>query len=190
VVVETPLPDQLQYEALSKPQNIRLLHRTPGEEILCSLVEVDWVTNPSYEALSYTWGSLEVGKSIICNGRHVSVSVNLFHALRQIRRPDTEVIFWIDQPCIYSDRSRIKHLQNLRLLIPQLKELRRDPSEHAINMSKHLSTQLLFCSIAQSHLTSEVRILLLMFSKGQTVRYSTLVIQRNLSYSLSVFVVR
>jgi Heterokaryon incompatibility protein (HET) len=117
VVAEPPLLDQLQYEALSKPQNIRLLHTSPGddsEEIRCSLVEADWATNPSYEALSYTWGSPEVGKSIICNGRHASVSINLFHALRQIRRPDIEVIFWIDQLCMYPDRSRTKSCRNLR----------------------------------------------------------------------------
>lgn len=95
--------DQLQYEPLNKPQNIRLLHIAPGndgKDIHCSLLEDDWTTNLSYEALSYTWGSPGTSRSITCNGCHASVSENLFHALHQLRRPEKEVTFWIDQLCI------------------------------------------------------------------------------------------
>ena len=98
-----PYLEQYRYEPLRRPDCIRLLHIDPGngsDEIHCSLMEADPSTTPHYEALSYTWGSPDVFKTIVCDGRRTSVSANLFDALHCLRQLEKAVVFWIDQLCI------------------------------------------------------------------------------------------
>lgn len=58
---------------------------------------------PSYKALSYTWGSPEIHKTIFLNGIEVQVRENLWQALYHLRLPDTELCLWIDAICINQD---------------------------------------------------------------------------------------
>jgi hypothetical protein len=46
-----------------------------------------------YEALSYTWGSPEIQKSILIQGINVQVRENLWQALYHLRSPDKEKRF-------------------------------------------------------------------------------------------------
>lgn len=98
--LDTP---SLQYDQLQELGNIRLLEIAPGindQDIICTLLETPLLAAPSYEALSYTWGSPGGNKTIICNGNSAQVSLNLFEGLQHIRQSSTKVLFWIDQLCI------------------------------------------------------------------------------------------
>ncbi|KAK7698611.1 hypothetical protein SLS64_012350 [Diaporthe eres] len=102
-----------RYSALEKPTSIRLLKLSPKTDdylIHCTLVEVDLATNPSYEALSYTWaidsdisGPRTDGPSrtVICNGATLDVFKNLHNALFQLQELGwTSTPIWIDAICI------------------------------------------------------------------------------------------
>lgn len=84
---------------------IRLLRlcRGIGSEIACELFQAKLCQRDdsiSYEALSYTWGLPDVREHIIVNGKPLSVTVNLYLALQQLRQRDEDRILWIDAVCI------------------------------------------------------------------------------------------
>jgi hypothetical protein len=90
---------------------IRLLRlcRGVGTEIDCELFQVSLCERDdsiSYEALSYTWGLPDVRENIVVNGRRLSVTVNLYLALQQLRQRDEDRILWIDAVCI--DQKNLK----------------------------------------------------------------------------------
>jgi ankyrin repeat protein len=60
----------------------------------------------SYEALSYTWGSPEITRSIEVDGRRLGVTRNLYLALQHLRYQDQDRILWVDAICI--DQSNLK----------------------------------------------------------------------------------
>ncbi|PTB66809.1 hypothetical protein BBK36DRAFT_1158765 [Trichoderma citrinoviride] len=60
----------------------------------------------AYEALSYTWGPPDVRENIFIDGRQLSVTVNLYLALQQLRQRDEDRILWIDAICI--DQQNLK----------------------------------------------------------------------------------
>lgn len=84
---------------------IRLLRLCRGvdSEISCELFQASLCERDdsiSYEALSYTWGQPDVRENLVVNGKPLSVTVNLFLALQQLRQPDEDRILWIDAVCI------------------------------------------------------------------------------------------
>lgn len=97
VLVETKmdsLPDR----------NIRLLHLKSGLEadpVVTDLVHASLNNLPSYEALSYTWGSTEKDNVISCNGRSFNITQHLLAALCHLRRNDgQDRVLWVDLLCI------------------------------------------------------------------------------------------
>lgn len=84
-------------------------------EIICDLITTPLPQSPSYEALSYTWGSPENKRTIKLNGKPFQVTQNLFGALKHLRQrtvilhnkprtfPHTERMLWIDAICINQD---------------------------------------------------------------------------------------
>ncbi|RDW59215.1 hypothetical protein BP5796_12139 [Coleophoma crateriformis] len=101
-----------------KSSSIRLLKLKPAlhedDEIRCSLEQVEIASAGPYEALSYVWGDARVStrKSIILEGYSFSVTVNLWHALRNLRpkangtAKATSVkarTLWVDAICINQD---------------------------------------------------------------------------------------
>ncbi|RSL73995.1 hypothetical protein CEP53_000590 [Fusarium sp. AF-6] len=107
-------PSEAQvYSCLAHPKNIRLLTLLPSTKvsapIQCSLHEVDHQSNPSYEALSYVWGTSPSRCSILLNGGEFSVGENLGAALRQLRPRDGQGrTFWIDAICINQNNLKEK----------------------------------------------------------------------------------
>jgi hypothetical protein len=104
---------------IKNKQSIRLVHLNPSPEgcINCSLVVTDLDDNPSYTALSYTWGdpgwttSRELPSSasntidgprnfILCSGKSLQVTKNLFDLLIQLRERGFRDAIWIDAICI------------------------------------------------------------------------------------------
>lgn len=85
-----------------------ILRRGTGPEIECSLFQAwldsDWLI--PYEALSYTWGGNVSAASINLDGRRLSVTENLYLALRDLRSETTDRTIWVDAVCIDQSNDR------------------------------------------------------------------------------------
>jgi hypothetical protein len=82
---------------------IRLLKIHPGrseDPIETSLITVDLMRAPPYEALSYVWGSPRYQSTISVNGFAMPTFKGVFRAMQALRKPDTERLVWIDAICI------------------------------------------------------------------------------------------
>jgi len=100
---------------LLPPDHIRLIHIEAGPAeapIRCKLQATSLHNALPYEALSYTWGSLEQESSITCDGVPKRVTQNLFDALEYLRQQEAERIMWIDAVCINqnSDQERTEQV--------------------------------------------------------------------------------
>ncbi|KAI8712802.1 HET domain-containing protein [Fusarium sp. LHS14.1] len=92
------------YTPLKYPDEIRLLIIEPGrpsEAVKCNLVHTRLSHTPSYEALSYTWGTEEKPGQISCGHEgQISVTQNCFHAIKRLRYKDHQRVTWVDAVCI------------------------------------------------------------------------------------------
>ncbi|KAK8054589.1 hypothetical protein PG994_009656 [Apiospora phragmitis] len=97
-----------RHRPLSSEGSIRVVDLLSGakEEVIhCELREVDLDRDlddrgAQYEALSYAWGDSHDRNVIQCDGQPLEVTVNCWHALRQLRRDDGVRTLWIDAICI------------------------------------------------------------------------------------------
>jgi len=72
----------------------------------------------NYDALSYTWGSEENSKEIICDGEPLRVTNNLLNALLALRHPGHEHRYlWIDAVCIDQQNNEEKAVQVRNMLL-------------------------------------------------------------------------
>jgi hypothetical protein len=84
----------------------RLLSICPSldsdQPLECYCRTYEFVTAPSYEALSYVWGAHDpsTDSQIYCNGEATAVRLALARALRRLRLPQFPRIVWIDAICI------------------------------------------------------------------------------------------
>jgi hypothetical protein len=85
-------------------KEIRLVRLAPSSDIdeqaSCTLEIKSLQESPVYEALSYAWGDPRVLRSIKLQGLEWYLTTNLEAALRYLRDPVDEKIFWIDAICI------------------------------------------------------------------------------------------
>ena len=82
---------------------VRLLYLHPGashEPLHCSIEAVELKHLPSYEAISYVWGSGSEKENIVCDGKRLPIAVTLASALRRVRRLDRTRLVWADAICI------------------------------------------------------------------------------------------
>jgi hypothetical protein len=113
------------YDTISTPETIRLLRLDNENNGIISghLLTTSFADAPPYFALSYSWGMHKKNVAISWDGRKLCVTASLDQALRLLQGLSNEASkwgfvsnwFWIDQICIYSDRTRIKTRRNLRL---------------------------------------------------------------------------
>jgi hypothetical protein len=98
-----------QYDLLLESDSIRLLLLQPSSDsssdIHCSLLhtslaECNDEIIDQYTALSYVWGDPEYQKTIYVNGQTVHITLNLFHALRDLRDANRVHRLWVDAICI------------------------------------------------------------------------------------------
>lgn len=103
--VNSKEPNPYQYEGLHNPDAIRVLKLLPGgfgSPLKCEILEVRKSEDPSFEALSYTWGE-PVFPCIVQDAKSntvIRITENLSDALNGLRYEATERILWIDQICI------------------------------------------------------------------------------------------
>lgn len=82
---------------------IRLLELKPGldnDKIECRMFPVSLEDEPSYEALSYTWGDVSTTTKIWINNVVKDVTLNLAGALANLRYPTSSRVLWVDAVCI------------------------------------------------------------------------------------------
>lgn len=95
-------------------KTIRLLELLPGafeNDLRCSLRTVALDDKPYYEALSYTWGAWDEGRTLkirpanqwMSRSTEIPITNNLFRALRRLRRLVTIRVLWVDAVCINQD---------------------------------------------------------------------------------------
>ena len=109
-----------QYQTLLHTDSIRLVKiLSVHPEIECEIRVVALSDKPTYEALSYCWGSPEKLVPIICNGSMFEVSPSLWDGLQQLHqysKTSENSWFWIDQICINQEegleRTRQVQLMN------------------------------------------------------------------------------
>ncbi|PMD32313.1 hypothetical protein L207DRAFT_518707 [Hyaloscypha variabilis F] len=83
---------------------IRLLALRQGsnqdDPIECELSTCELDNAPSYEALSYFWGTNRNTRAISLHGSTFRVREDLYNALRRLRQSQTSRILWVDFICI------------------------------------------------------------------------------------------
>ena len=96
-------------------REIRLIRILPGTglsaHVHCDLFKVTLNSAPRYEALSYTWDAPEPTGSLTVHGVKIAIRKNLEVALKHLRQPHTERIFWIDAACINQDEIQERNEQ-------------------------------------------------------------------------------
>ena len=92
------------WQPLSSETSIRILTLHPAAKgdatITTTLEEVDLTDKPSFEAISYTWGTDESQRSITVNGCSIRIRQNLFQALSRFRLGHRSRVMWVDALCI------------------------------------------------------------------------------------------
>lgn len=76
---------------------MRITSRSVSEALHCELKTVDLDENPSYECLSYAWGSPDHQQPIRLAGKPVLIVANLFDFLQVYRQRVDRDWIWIDQ---------------------------------------------------------------------------------------------
>ncbi|EOA89264.1 uncharacterized protein SETTUDRAFT_105082 [Exserohilum turcica Et28A] len=102
-ILETPY----QYNKLPRDDSFRYLILQPGvgnEQLDCSLCTAP-LPQIEFEAISYVWGKDIKNKRIICNGRSIKVTANLYNVLQRVRLPNEPRKLWADGICINQEDS-------------------------------------------------------------------------------------
>ncbi|KAJ4180024.1 hypothetical protein NW755_012064 [Fusarium falciforme] len=124
---------QFQYRGLGEgDQPIRLVTILPGSESQPISLQLHHTTmtqepTPTYEALSYVWGSPDGGVAVsvaYSDDPHQStlmVGRNLFVALQHLRRADEPRTMWIDAVCVNQEdiaerSSQVRNMGNVYVL--------------------------------------------------------------------------
>lgn len=92
-----------QYEKLEGDDHIRLFNLLPGREaeaLECTISHCSLGNKPSFEALSYVWGSQDTQHILHCNSQILKVGPNLYAALCRLRQSDRARVLWVDKICI------------------------------------------------------------------------------------------
>jgi hypothetical protein len=98
-------------ESKTEIRTLRLYQGLKDDAIICSLEKTDLAKWPSYEALSYCWGSPKHVRHIYVDGRNVEVRENLWWALWHLRREDKDRVIWVDALCINQSKVQERNHQ-------------------------------------------------------------------------------
>ncbi|KAH8744642.1 HET domain-containing protein [Hyaloscypha finlandica] len=96
-------PRAYQYNSLPSRYHIRYLVLEPGrgqEPLMCNLYIAALTERPSFEAISYVWGSNKKVAKVSCAGQTIRITANLRDVLRRVRLPNSQRALWADSICI------------------------------------------------------------------------------------------
>ena len=106
-----------QYSAFLHDDSIRLLKLLPTGDglsehgLICALEDRRLSDDPSYEALSYTWGQPIFSEFLHTHNGTLNITENLALALRRLRLKDRVRYLWVDAVCINQDDTTEKSQQ-------------------------------------------------------------------------------
>lgn len=106
--------EQYNYGVCLQDRRIRLIqiHPDSGDRPLqCSIIEAVIDSDVSFNAVSYVWGDPTNVQPIICNGRVLMVTRNLFAFLRRVRESGETSFLWADAICINQSDNKEKTVQ-------------------------------------------------------------------------------
>ena len=93
--------DAYEYDELP-PDAFRYLVLLPGvnsDPLRCSL-HTSRIDEADYESISYVWGTDQRDHDIICDGRILKITPNLYRVLQRLRLPKAPRSLWADSICI------------------------------------------------------------------------------------------
>lgn len=79
---------------------VTLEHGVRKDAVRCKMLDVEFSTKPTYLALSYEWGRIGESSMIWIDGGLRKVGSSLFNALVHLRKPDEDLVLWVDALCI------------------------------------------------------------------------------------------
>lgn len=98
--------------------HIRLVQLKPGrrnEDVSVQIVPVPFNEAPTYEAISYAWGEVNVTEPVSVNGVKCRIPVNLLAFFRQRQSMPDQSPLWIDALCIDQTNPADKKAQILHM---------------------------------------------------------------------------
>lgn len=111
-----PVISNVQYTPLDNSKNeIRLLELIPAQssssDVQCQLAVYSLDNDPTYSALSYTWGNERLPRGVITVNNHSAIVMkNLFDALHRLREDGVQKV-WVDALCINQNNEQEKAYQ-------------------------------------------------------------------------------
>jgi hypothetical protein len=114
--MDTITPPRYQYASLPPGAYFRTLVLLPGsgeEPLQCNLQTL-LLSETHFEAISYVWGSDVKDHEIVCEGRTVAITSNLWTVLQHIRSNVPRVL-WADSICINQENLEEK-AQQVRMM--------------------------------------------------------------------------
>ncbi|KAF2029764.1 heterokaryon incompatibility, partial [Setomelanomma holmii] len=72
-------------------------------------------TSPSYDTVSYVWGSNDSASCIECDGMSLPITHNLGDALRKLRDPMSVRSLWVDAICI-NQKDEVERASQVQLM--------------------------------------------------------------------------
>jgi hypothetical protein len=113
-------PNVYRYSCInSEASEIRIVEieaaASKDDPIKCNLTHHYLHDNPTYKALSYTWGEDEKSKPIIVDGKTLTISRNLDAALKRLRSQDIPLYIWVDRICINQEDVLERSAQTSRM---------------------------------------------------------------------------
>ncbi|KAH7417868.1 heterokaryon incompatibility protein-domain-containing protein [Cadophora sp. MPI-SDFR-AT-0126] len=114
-----PNPASYSYPGrrLKGADTIRVLHLQPylpadsDQRLKCELRAVHLSSNPTYSAVSYTWGKPDLIEDLWVGDALIRITRNLHELLAKFRRADKELVLWIDAVCINQSDKKEKATQ-------------------------------------------------------------------------------
>jgi hypothetical protein len=111
---------------LNQIRLLRIFQRDATSEVQLEIFHTNLDDNPTYKALSYTWGSpADPRHWINLNGCHFEVREYLWHALRRFQAGNVAPVIWIDAICINqsSDEERNHQVAKMKRIYEQTTEV-------------------------------------------------------------------
>jgi Heterokaryon incompatibility protein (HET) len=126
---------------------VTLEHGVRKDAVRCKMFDVELSTKPTYLALSYEWGRIGESSMIWIDEGLCKVCSSLFNALVHIRKPNEDLVLWVDALCINQQNlgERNHQVELMGKIFLQATEvviwlgLARDDSDLAMKQFKEIS---------------------------------------------------
>ena len=105
------------YDPRLEGREVRILRleEGQGDEPLRYTLITECLEDARYHALSHVWGGQSLTRIILCNGQKITVTINLFEALWQLRESKNLTPLWVDAICT-NQEDELEKTQQARMM--------------------------------------------------------------------------